>query len=144
MLISSVKKVSHRHINNVDKLHKSYNTLYFDFVLVKRQAILKRMKLFIWGGVTVVLIAGVAEAMPDSWSEAIDFVHAACLSLVALGPSFVLKKQVAVWGFQHFLFVGVGDIQAEFEEQWSGMGGPCMMAYIEIGLDVGYEWGLWM
>ena len=30
--------------------------------------------------------------MPDSWSETIDFVHAACLSLVALGPSFVLKK----------------------------------------------------
>ena len=31
-----------------------------------------------------------------------------------------------------------------FEEQWSGMCGPCMMAYIEIGLDVGYEWGLWI
>ena len=46
-LISSVKKVSHRHINNVDKLHKSYNTLYFDFVLVKRRAILRRMKLYI-------------------------------------------------------------------------------------------------
>ena len=51
------------------------------------------MKLYIWGGgVTVVIIVGVAEAMPDSWSEAIDFVHAACLSLVALGPSFVQKK----------------------------------------------------
>ena len=75
-LISSVKKVSHRHVNNVDKLHKSYNTLYFDFVLVKRRAILRRMKLYIWGGgVTVVIIVGVAEAMPDSWSEAIDFVH---------------------------------------------------------------------
>ena len=24
------------------------------------------------------------------------------------------------------------------------MGGPCMMAYIEIGLDVGYEWDLGM
>ena len=47
------------------------------------------MKLYIWGGVTVVLIVGVAEAIPDSWSEAIDFVHAACLSLVALRPSFV-------------------------------------------------------
>ena len=42
---------------------------------------------------TVVIIVGVAEAMPDSWSEAIDFVHAACLSLVALGPSFVLKNR---------------------------------------------------
>ena len=41
---------------------------------------------------TVVIIVGVAEAMPHSWSEAIDFVHAACLSLVALGPSSVLKK----------------------------------------------------
>ena len=49
------------------------------------------MKLYIWGGgVTVVIIVGVAEAMSDSCSEAIDFVHAACLSLVALGPSFVL------------------------------------------------------
>ena len=55
------------------------------------------MKLYIWGGgVTVVIIVGVAEAMPDPWSEAIDFVHPACLSLVALGPSFVLKKQVGV------------------------------------------------
>ena len=55
------------------------------------------MKLYIrGGGVTVVIIVGVAEVMPDSWSEAIYFVHAACLSLVALGPSFVLKKQVAV------------------------------------------------
>ena len=66
------------------------------------------MKLYIWGGgVTVVIIVGVAEAMPDSWSEAVDFVHAACLSLVALGPSFVLKKQVGVsalsfcWGMGH-------------------------------------------
>ena len=103
------------------------------------------MKLYIWGGgVTVVLIVGVAVAMPDSWSETIDFVHAACLSLVALGPSFVLKKQVAVWGFQYYLFVGIRDVQAGFEkEQWSGMGGLCMMAYTEIGLDVGYEWGLW-
>ena len=50
-----------------------------------------------------------------------------------------------MWGFQHYLFVGVRNIQAGFEkEQWSGMGGPCMMAYIEIGLDVGYEWDLWM
>ena len=45
-------------------------------------------------------------------------------------------------GFQHYLFVGVRDVQAGFEEQWSVMGGPCMMAYIEIGLVVGYEWGL--
>ena len=139
----SAKKVSHRHINNVDKLHKSYNTLYIDFVLVKRRAILNRLKLYIWGGsVTFVIIVGVAEAMPDSWSEAIDFVHAACLSLVALGPSFVLKKQVAVWVFQRNFFVGVGDVQAGYEESWSGMGGPCMMAYIEIGLDVGYMWGV--
>ena len=92
LLISSVKRVSHRHINNVDKLHKSFNTLYFDFVFLKRRAILRRIKLYRWGGVTVVLIVVVAEAMPDSSSEAIDFVHSACLSLVALGPSFVLKK----------------------------------------------------
>ena len=79
------------------------------------------MKLYIWGGgVTVVIIVGIAEAMPDSWSEAIDFVHAACLSLVALGPSFVLKKQVAVWVFQRYLFVGVGDVQAGYEESWYG------------------------
>ena len=85
--------MSHRHINNVDKLHKSYNTLYFDFVLVKRRAILRRMKLYIWGGgVTVVIIVGVAEAMSDSWSEVIDSVHTVCLSLVAIRPSFVLKK----------------------------------------------------
>ena len=25
-----------------------------------------------------------------------------------------------------------------------GMGGPCMMAYTEIGFDVGYVWGLRM
>ena len=92
---------------------------------------------------TVVIIVGVAEAMPDSWPEAIDFVYAARLSLVALGPSFV-KKQVAVWVFQHYLFVGVGDVQAGYAESWSGMGGPCMMAYIEIGLDVRYVWGLRM
>ena len=40
----------------------------------------------------VVIIVWVAEAMPDSWSEAIDFVHAACLSLVALGPCICSKK----------------------------------------------------
>ena len=51
---------------------------------------------------------------------------------------------MVVWVFQHCLFVGVRDVQAGFEEQWSGMGGPCMMAYIQIGLDVGYEWGLSM
>ena len=93
---------------------------------------------------TVVIIVGVAEAMPDSWSEAIDFVHAACLSLVALGPSFVLKKQVAVWVLQPYLFVGVGDVQAGYDETCSGMGGPCMMAYTEIGFDVGYVWGSMM
>ena len=32
---------SHRHINNVDKLHKSYNTLHFDFVFVMRLVILR-------------------------------------------------------------------------------------------------------
>ena len=51
--------VSHRYINSADKLHKSCNTLYVDYVLVKRRAILRRMKLYIWGGVTVVLIVGV-------------------------------------------------------------------------------------
>ena len=45
---------------------------------------------------------------------------------------------------QRYLFVWVGDIQAGYEESWSGMGGPCMMAYIEIELDVGYVWGLRM
>ena len=96
----------------------NHTILYtFDFVLVKRRAILRRMKLYIWGGgVTVVIIVGVAEAMSDSWSEAIDFVHAACLSLVALGPSFVLKKHVALWEFQRYLFVGVGGVQAGYEE----------------------------
>ena len=71
-------------------------------------------------------------------------MYAACLSLVALGPTFVLKKQMAVWVFQRYLVVGVWDVQAAYEELWSGMGGPCMMAYIEIGLDVGYVWGLRM
>ena len=46
--------------------------------------------------------------------------------------------------FQHYPFLGVGDVQAGYEELRSGMGGPCMMAYIEIGLDVGYVWGLRM
>ena len=93
---------------------------------------------------TVVIIVRVAEAMPDSWSEAIDFVHAACLPLVVLGPSFVLKKQVVVWVCQRYLVVGVVDVQTGYEESWSGMGWPCMMAHIEIGLDVGYVWGLRM
>ena len=46
--------------------------------------------------------------------------------------------------FQRYLFVGIGDVQAGYEELWSCMGGPCMMAYIEIWLDVGYVWGLRM
>ena len=54
------------------------------------------MKLYIWGSVTGVIIVGVPVAMPDSWSYSIDFVHDACLTLVALGSSFVLKKQVAM------------------------------------------------
>ena len=85
------------------------------------------MKLYIWrGGVTVVIIVGVAEAMPDS-------------------RAFVCsKKQVAVWVLQPYLFVWVGDVQAGYDESWSGMGGPCMMAYTEIGFDVGYVWGLRM
>ena len=66
---------------------------------------------------TVVIIVGVAEAMSDSWSEAIDFVHAACLSLVALGPSFVLKKQV---GVSSLSFCWSRDVQAGYEESWYG------------------------
>ena len=49
------------------------------------------------------------------------------------------------WALHAYLFVGVRDVHAGFEkEQWSGMGGPCMMAYIEIGLNVGYALGVWM
>ena len=47
---------------------------------------------------------------------------------------------MAVWGFQHYLFVGIRDVQEGFEKElWSRTGGPFMMAYTEIGLDVGYE-----
>ena len=49
-----------------------------------------------------------------------------------------------MWLFQHYLFVVVGDVQAGYEESWYGMGGPCMMAYIEIELGVGYVWGIRM
>ena len=39
-----------------------------------------------------------------------------------------------MWGFQHYLFLGIGDVKAGFEkEQWSGTCGPCMMAYTEMG-----------
>ena len=45
-----------------------------------------------------------------------------------------------MWAFQHYLFVGIRNVQAGFEmERWSRTDGPCMMAYTEIGLDVGYE-----
>ena len=77
------------------------------------------MKLHIWGGVTVELIVEIAEAMPDSSSEAIYFVQAEFRSLVALGPSFVPKKQVSVWGFQHYLFVGVWEVEAEIWYGWA-------------------------
>ena len=42
-----------------------------------------------------------------------------------------------MWGFQHYLFVGISNIQAGFEkEQWCGMGGLYMMTYTVIGSDV--------
>ena len=57
-LILSIKKVSHRHRNNVDGPHKSDNTLYFNFVFVKRRETFQKMKLYIWGRVTTVFIGG--------------------------------------------------------------------------------------
>ena len=67
------------------------------------------------------------------------------MSVISYCGTFICsKKQVAVWGFQYYLFGGIRDIQAGFEKEWwSGIGGPCMMAYTEIGLDVGYDYGLW-
>ena len=65
-LILSTKKVSHRHINNVDGPHKSDNTLYSNFLFVKRRETFKKMKLYIWGRVTTVFIGGLSVAMPGS------------------------------------------------------------------------------
>ena len=52
---------------------------------------------------------------------------------------------MAVWEFQHYLFLGIiRVVQAGFKKkQCSGTSGPCMMGYTEIGLVVGYEWVLW-
>ena len=46
------------------------------------------------------------------------------MSVISCVRTFICskKKQVAARGFQHYHFVGVGDVQARFEELWSGMG----------------------
>ena len=95
-LILSIKKVSHRHRNNVDGPHKSDNTLYFNFVFVKRRETFKKMKLYIWGRVTTVFIGGGGGISGHAWLIVIiSWFCAWCISVISCFSAFICSKKTA-------------------------------------------------